>query len=66
MNDDWLLRALRLFGRPPTPSEGHTDLKEIDTRLNQIEVNLSDVVLRLKLLERQSDPRGIRRGDDGG
>lgn len=60
MSDEWLHRLFRAFGRPSVPPEGATDLDVIDDRLNQIEVSLSDVVLRLKLLERQADPRGIR------
>lgn len=60
MSDDWLIRMLRLFGRPLDPPGGTTDLEQIDRRLNRIEVDLSDVVIRLKLLERQADPRGLR------
>ena len=63
MSDEWIGRLLRLVGRidaPPPVAEA--DLWEIDRRLGLVEQNLSDVVIRLRLLERQADPRGIREG----
>lgn len=63
MSDDWITRLLQLVGRidapPPAPT---TDLGEIDQRLGRVEQSLSDIVIRLRLLERQADPRGLGRG----
>ena len=63
MSDEWVSRFLRLVGRidPPAPPPDGADLGEIDRRLGAVEQNLSDIVIRLRLLERQADPRGIRR-----
>jgi hypothetical protein len=62
MSDDWVTRLRRLVGQinDPPPAESTADFREIDQRLGQVEQSLSDIVIRLRLLERQADPRGIR------
>ena len=58
--DDWLLRLLRRFGHPtrgvPSP---RMSLERIDTRLAEVEHRTEDLEARLKLVERQTDPRGV-------
>ena len=67
MTDDWLLRLLRRFARPIAPElERRHDLSEIDDRLGAVEGEQVKIEARLHLLERQSDPRGIRRTQNGG
>ena len=61
MSDEWVTRLLRLIGRIDPPAPDVADLGEIDRRLGAVEQSLSDIVIRLRLLERQADPRGIRR-----
>ena len=65
MSDEWLFRLLRRFARPEILSSGTADLRTIDERLGVVEREQREIEARLRLLERQSDPRGIR-GMDGG
>ena len=61
MIEDWLSRVLRRFGRPDVPlTDSHT-LHEIDDRLDAVAREQAEIDARLHLLERQADPRGIRR-----
>lgn len=66
MTDDWILRMLRRLVMPaPARARGH-DLSDIDHRLGTLEREQVEIDARLNLLERQSDPRGIRRTQNGG
>lgn len=59
MSDDWLLRLFRRLARPTLPPVGGaTDLREIDARLGAVEREQYEIEARLRLLERQADPRG--------
>jgi hypothetical protein len=54
----WLRRILP----PDTDDSSHPDLGAIDSRLLKLEREQDKIDLRLKLLERRGDPRGIREG----
>lgn len=60
--DEWL-RWLLPTERPPDVRR--VDLERIDERLTSLEHEQNDIEVRLRLLERQSDPRGIREADGG-
>lgn len=49
----------------PRAEARRVDLEEVDERLNDLERIQADIKVRLRLLERQADPRGIRRADGG-
>jgi len=66
MTDDWILRLLRRIARPEPFHFRGKDLSEIDTRLGAVEQEQHKIEARLHLLERQADPRGIRRTRNGG
>lgn len=63
MTDDLIRWLRRCFARPePAPASG-TDLDMVDERLDVLERTQREIHARLRLLERQSDPRRLR--DDG-
>ena len=66
MTDDWVLRLLRRIVRPEPLHMRGKDLSVIDDRLGAVEREQHEIEARLSLLERQSDPRGIRRTQNGG
>lgn len=66
MSDDWLLRLLRRFARPDDELPPTTSLRAIDDKLTSLEREQREIEARLRLLEMQSNPRGISRGGRSG
>jgi hypothetical protein len=60
--DDLLRRLLRLLGRPQEARSDGRDLRVIDERLGSLEQRQREIAARLRLLERQADPRDLRHG----
>jgi hypothetical protein len=58
---DLLRRIMRRFGRLDWPRQ-RLDLRQVDERIDSLEREQDRIEARLLLLERQSDPRGLRRG----
>jgi hypothetical protein len=63
MSDDLLRWIARCFARPLPPSADGTNLDMVDERLDTLERTQREINARLRLLERQADPRNLR--DDG-
>jgi hypothetical protein len=64
MPHDWLRRLLRRFGRPPGRGMGLARIDPtLDARLDRVEHDQREIEARLELLERQADPRRLRRDD---
>lgn len=61
--DDLLRRILRSFARPAPMPASTADLTMVDERLDGLERTQREINARLRLLERQADPRKLR--DDG-
>lgn len=65
--DEVLRGLLRRFGRPSiSPAIGIGEIDEFDERLAVLEREQREIDARLRLLEQQADPRGIRRERHGG
>lgn len=65
MPDDWVWRLLRRFGRAPAARDlsgprQHIDIGKVDERLDNLEHKQRDIDVRLRLIERQADPRKLR------
>lgn len=53
-----ILRWLHKFGHPAQHAAASEPLDEFDTRISENERKLRSIEIRLRLLERQADPRG--------
>ena len=58
---EWL-RRLFIPSRAPRTEGRHIDLERVDERLTRLEHEQDEIEVRIDLLERQADPRGIVRG----
>jgi hypothetical protein len=54
----WLLGCI---GRAPVARQPQADADAVDQRLNAVDQKLRNIAARLRLLERQSDPRDWHR-----
>ena len=62
MLHETITRWLRQMLPPDTDSPSRTDMGIIDSRLSSVEKEQEKIDVRLSLLERRGDPRGIREG----
>jgi hypothetical protein len=62
---DWIARLLRRPTGPPLDYGGDYDFTRVDARLTNLEHQVNEIEVRLRLLERQADPRGLREARDG-
>lgn len=65
MADDLIWRLLRRFGRAYDEAiPGRGLVEPFTRRLDRVEREQREIEARLELLERQADPRRLRRDDD--